>query len=211
MKKIISTIFGICLIPVSISLIMGISGVLYKWNISVKEQFMFLFGFLSYIVIHILFYRPIILHIIGHEVTHALAGWIFGGKLKSLHVSEKGGSVTIDKSNFIVTLAPYFFPIYTLLLVIIYFIVDVKWTAYVIFLIGFTLSFHLALTFHSMKEKQSDFKEYGVIFSLSFILFMNLTIISILISIITSTSTASTFLKIWSEIPKLYFYFRKLL
>lgn len=202
MKKLVRFFLGICLIPVSIGLIIGIGRVLYKWDISVKEQFMFLLGFLSYIVIHVLFYRPIILHVFGHEITHALVNWIFGGKLKSLQVSEKGGSVSVDKNNFIITLAPYFFPIYTLLVLLVYFIVDIKYVGYIIFLIGFTLAFHLALTFHSLKEKQSDFKEYGFIFSLSFIFFMNMVILSILLSIITSSP--ATFIKIWLEVPQLF-------
>jgi len=181
MKKIIRIIIGICLCPFSIALAIGIGKVVYKWNISNKDQFMFLLGFLSYLIIHIMLYRPIILHVMGHELTHAVIGWLFGGTLKSLHVSDKGGSVKVDKSNFIITLAPYFFPIYTLMVLVIYFIVDVKFLPYIIFLLGFTFSFHIALTFHSLQQKQSDIKEYGNIFSFSFIIFMNLVIISLLV------------------------------
>src|SRR5512139_3795490 len=78
----------------------------------------FFAGFLGYLVIHFLFRKPILTYVVGHELTHALFAVLFGGSVKSFKASERGGQVEITKSNFIITLAPYFFPLYTVLALI---------------------------------------------------------------------------------------------
>ena len=56
----------------------------------------------------------------GHELTHALFAVLFGGSVKAFHATERGGQVTVTKSNFLITLAPYFFPLYTFLVLVLY-------------------------------------------------------------------------------------------
>jgi len=123
------------------------------------------------------------MHVMAHELTHAFWATLFGGRVKSLNVSHEGGSVTMEKSNFLVVLAPYFFPFYTVLALLIYIIVDVKYVDYILFLIGFTYSFHLALTLYSLRQKQTDIRECGLLFSLMFIYLANLLILAGIISL----------------------------
>jgi hypothetical protein len=131
-----------------------------------------------YAVMHLVLWKPIFMHVMGHELTHAFWAFIFGGRTKSLQVSPVGGQVTLSKTNFFVALAPYFFPFYTTLLVPVFLMSAPKYQPLVSLLIGFTLAFHLALTLHSLREHQSDLVETGVLFSLSFIYFMNLLVVS---------------------------------
>src|SRR5512137_2332803 len=70
-------------------------------------------GFILYVVIHFLFKKPILSYVVFHELTHAIFAVLFGGPVKAFHATEKGGQVHLTKSNFIITLAPYFFPLYT--------------------------------------------------------------------------------------------------
>jgi hypothetical protein len=137
-----------------------------------------------YTLMHLVLWRPIFIHVMGHELTHAFWAFVFGGRTKSLQVSSLGGQVTLSKTNFFVALAPYFFPFYTSLLIPFFIITAPKYQPLVSLLIGFTFAFHVALTLHSLREHQSDLQQCGVIFSVIFIYFMNLCMITLLLMLI---------------------------
>jgi hypothetical protein len=141
----------------------------------------------AYAVMHLVLWKPIFMHVMGHELTHAFWSFMFGGRTKSLQVSPVGGQVTLSKTNFFVALAPYFFPFYTTLLIPVYLMSAPKYLPLVSLLIGFTLAFHLALTLHSLREHQNDLLETGVLFSLSFIYFMNLLVVAGILMLLAPT------------------------
>lgn len=147
-------------------------------------QLAFLVGMGVYGVMHLLLWKPIFMHVMGHELTHAFWAWLLGGRIKSLQVSESGGQVTLSKTNFFIALAPYFFPFYTFLLVPVYFISIPVFHPLLALAMGFTLAFHIALTLHSLREHQSDIREVGVFFSFSFVYLMNLIVLVAVFSII---------------------------
>lgn len=137
-----------------------------------------------YIIMHLLLWKPVFIHVMGHELTHAFWAVVLGGKIKSLLVSQEGGQVTISKTNFFIALAPYFFPIYTFALVPIYLIAAKQFHPVLAFLLGFSLAFHIALTLHSLKDEQSDIRQVGVVFSFPFIYLMNIIVLVIILAII---------------------------
>jgi len=171
------------LIPVIISFTIVFIQQGKKWQFSFS-QIVFLFGFLLYCGIHFLLPRLLLMHILGHEITHAFWARIFGGRMKSLYLSSRGGKVTVTKSNFLITLAPYFFPFYTLICLGIYFIVRPSLRNYLIFIIGFTLAFHFLSTISSLKDKQTDLERTGKFFSWLVIYWMNLILLTFLLSLI---------------------------
>ncbi len=59
-------------------------------------------------VIFLLLPKPMWIYVFGHELTHALWTWLFGGKVKKMKVTSDGGHVIISKTNFLIALAPYF-------------------------------------------------------------------------------------------------------
>jgi hypothetical protein len=130
-----------------------------------------------YFVMHLLLWKPIFMHVMGHELTHAFWALLWGGRIKSVQISSAGGQVTLSKTNFFIALAPYFFPFYTALLLPIYFIAAIPYKPWLALGIGFTLMFHLALTLYSLRDHQSDIRDVGWLFSLSFIYFMNLVML----------------------------------
>lgn len=149
-------------------------GHLARFQLQDRIQLAFVTGAGVYLVMHLLLWKPVFMHVMGHELTHAFWALLLGGRIRSLQVSQEGGQVMLSKTNFLIALAPYFFPFYTALLLPIYFIADRAFKPALAFLLGFTLAFHLALTLHSLRDRQSDIHEVGVFFSLSFVYCMNL-------------------------------------
>lgn len=121
------------------------------------------------------------LYVASHELTHAIWVKLFGGSVKSMQISAEGGNVVVDRDNFLITLAPYFFPLYAILVVAIYSVGNWIWNwapqarlFYV--LVGVAYAFHVTLTFHILRTKQSDITSQGWLFS-SVIIFLGNTIL----------------------------------
>jgi hypothetical protein len=127
-------------------------------------------GAACWLVIYYFLPRPMWFYVAGHELTHALWTWIFGGRVKRIQVSSRGGHVITTKQNFVITLAPYFFPFYAALVVFGFAVGHWlwNWTAalpWFHFLIGAAYSFHITLTAHVLQTQQSDITRHGYLFS----------------------------------------------
>jgi hypothetical protein len=72
------------------------------------------------VVIFLLLPKPMWIYVFGHELTHALWTWLFGGQVKKMKVSSAGGHVVVSKTNFVIALAPYFFPLYAALVIAVF-------------------------------------------------------------------------------------------
>lgn len=152
-------------------------------------------GFLLWQMIFIFLPRPARTYVFAHELTHALWGWVMGARVSKFKVSKDQGSVTLSKTNFLITLAPYFFPLYTVLLILIYYVlwmfVEVeKYHSVWLGLIGFTWGFHLSFTVITLMQKQSDIKAYGFLFSYAFIYLMNILGICIWVVLVSEATFA---------------------
>jgi len=146
-------------------------------------------GVILYLLLHILFKKPMTLYIFGHELTHALAGFLSGYRLDSLFVSGKGGEVVLSDTNVFVVLAPYVVPLYTAGVVGLYALIRCyaslpmpPW--WVIFLVSFTLTFHGALTAHALWQDQPDMNHAGLLFSLTFILLGHAVILALFLKVL---------------------------
>lgn len=187
MKKIISILLAIITVLLAISGLIQLIKLLSNFSINSKIELMFVVGFVLYLFVHFLFYKPIFIHVMTHELTHLFWAYIFGGRAKKLEVSHNGGKVLINKSNFLISLAPYFFPLYTFGFIIIYLIARIEFLPYIAFFIGASLSFHIALTLYSLKTNQADFTEdSNVFFSIAFIFLINVIIIAGILAMLSS-------------------------
>ena len=135
-------------------------------------------------------FHPIRTYVFGHELTHALWGLLFGARPSDVRVSESGGSVKLTKSNFLITLAPYFFPFYTFLVIVVAlvtyaFLRPLPFLPLWMFLIGFTWSFHVLFTLQTLTQRQPDVKLYGRIFSWTFILIANIALVLLFLASVT--------------------------
>lgn len=161
-----------------------------------KAWGMYAAGAAVYIALDLFIAKPMWVYVFGHELTHAISGIATGAKIHSFKASAKGGEVQMSKSNALVALAPYIFPIYGAFVVLLYALIRNWWTAPVLtgsfqFLLGFTVAFHLFLTFHAIHGRQPDLKVLGLFLSVVLIGLANLLILGVLgISLFSRTPTA---------------------
>ena len=136
-------------------------------------------GFILFLVLWIFMPAPVRLYVLGHELTHALCGLLFGARPSNLKVGLKGGSVTLTKTNVWITLSPYFFPFWTaivglLALIVRCFVSPLPFTGVWLFAVGFTWCFHVCFTLRAIFQAQPDIQEYGYAFSYVFIWTFNI-------------------------------------
>ena len=188
-KKIFKVLLGIMLVPASVAFSVS----LFEQSIGIQSQHnpqnYFLYGISSYILLHLVFFKPVYLYVWGHEVMHVLAAWLCGGRVSSFKVSSDGGSVNTSKSNFFIALAPYFFQTYTLfsslILACLSLFINVKpYLNPFIFILGFTLSFHFIMTIEMIKKSQPDIIKTGYFFSINLIYLLNTIILAGILSFV---------------------------
>jgi hypothetical protein len=188
LKRISKILLGLALVPFCAGFTWQFGEALFSTAYKPNLPYYFLAGGLTYLSMHLLFRKPILAYVFGHELTHALFAVLFGGAVKSFHAGERGGRVTVTKSNFIITLAPYFFPFYTFIALILYGLAaasDARSAAgWAIFLAGATYFFHLALTFVFLQTDQSDIREQGAVFSYPLIYLFNIVFAALLMHVL---------------------------
>src|SRR5262245_50794426 len=157
----------------------------------------FLGGSACWLVVFLLLPRPMLIYVFGHELTHALWTWVFGGRVKRFKASAKGGHVVISKSNFVIVLAPYFFPLYAAIVVGVFasghFLFG--WERYFVWfhlLIGAAYCFHVTLTWHILQTQQSDITSQGYLFSAVVIFLGNISVFLIGLPLLTARVTVLT-------------------
>jgi len=151
-------------------------------------------GFVVWLLIFILLPRTMWLYVLGHELTHALAAMLAGGKVSSFQVTAKGGHVMTDRVNWWITLSPYFVPIYALIWMGLWLSVDFwfplkAWQPVLYFGLGLFWCFHLTFTFSMLHLKQTDLSSQGFLFSGVLILMINLMFFLFLASLLAHDLT----------------------
>ena len=142
--------------------------------------------------------HPVRTYVLGHELTHALWGLCFGAVPSRLRVGRNGGSVNLTRSNLLITLAPYFFPFYTFVVIVaalvtFAFFRPLPWLPLWMFMIGFTWAFHILFTLETLTRTQPDVRLYGRIFSWTFIFLANVALVLLFLVAMTPL----TFSELW--------------
>jgi hypothetical protein len=200
-KKILKALIGIFVFPVCI----GVSLSLYEYLSQIKiisyyQQKYFILGMISYLIVHVVVFKPSYLYVLSHELMHAIATLLSGGRVRSIKVSSKGGSVKTTKSNVFIALSPYFFPLYTIIVALLWlgfkFLLkaDINY-GFFMFAIGFTLVFHIVLTIDFLKIRQTDLMHTGYFFSICLIYIVNVIIVGLIFSFLFKSMVFSEFLQ----------------
>lgn len=119
----------------------------------------------------------------SHEHIHLLFLVIFFRPLSDLQINRDGsGHVAhYGGSNFIVGLSPYCFPMFTIILMLIYPVVISKYWWYLDIFVGLTFAFHLVSFARQFGFWQKDISSQGPLFSISFIIFFNIFFSSVVL------------------------------
>ncbi len=217
MKKLLKNILRVAIGIISLPLVIPVSKAFYSQlaNISfidLKNQLWFLYGVAFYVIMHLFFFKPNFFYNLGHEGVHVLSAWISFGKAKNLKVSDQGGSVQTTKSNFFISLSPYFIPIYTIIVILAYFFISkstdvAAYLPYFIFFIGFTFTMHIVMTAEALRVMQPDLIKTGYLFSLVLIYVLNVLLAGFIISLVfTGFSFVDMIMQFCVETKELYIF-----
>jgi hypothetical protein len=163
-----------------------------------EEFWFFSLGALLWLIAFFGLPRPIVLYVFGHELTHALWVWLMGGRVSRFRVSREGGHIVTNRTNFWIALAPYFFPLYSMLAIMAYGISSLFFNVQpygrlLYAAIGVTWAFHFTFTCWMVPKNQTDLRDHGTFFSLVLIYLMNLFLLSVMLVLASSQITFATF------------------
>ena len=172
-------------------------------------------GFLLWTISFLWLPRPVWLYVWAHEMTHAIFTILSGGKVRHFHVTSQGGHVLTDKNNVLISLSPYFIPLYTIILVPAclllgtFFDLTMRvplpggfgfrplWGVFL--MIGLTWGFHLTFTLWMIGKDQPDLRINGFFFSITLIYLVNAFLIAFLLTTAAPDLSAGGFLRSWGE------------
>ena len=162
---VIKFILGICLLPFVYSL--SVYFLKELGLIDLKLQFYFWSGVISFLVIYLFVWEPVLIYAKGQKLVEII--------FQFFHP--------------LVKFAPYLLPVYTLVLFIAYAFAAVTFKSpglvnYFVFLFGFSIVLHLVFSAKSMRSKQGDFLKSNYIFGFSFIYIVNITLLAVGLSLI---------------------------
>jgi len=184
-------LLGILLLPVCLGTAQTLGKVLFASGTADRVWLPLLAGAACWLVVFLLLPKPMLIYVFGHELTHAVWTWIFGGSVKRFKAASDGGHVVTTKTNFAIALAPYFFPVYAVLLVVVFFAGDLFWAwrrSYLTWfhlLLGAAYAFHVTLTWEILKTRQSDITSQGRLFSAVVIFLGNAMVLVVAIPLLT--------------------------
>jgi hypothetical protein len=163
-----------------------------------EEFWFFSLGVVLWLIAFFGLPRPIVLYVFGHELTHALWVWLMGGRVSRFRVGREGGHILTDKNNFLIALAPYFFPLYSILVLALYgalsLFVDMQPYGRLLYaLVGVTWAFHFTFTCWMIPKNQSDLSDNGTIFSLVVIYLINLLLLGAMLIVASPRITFASF------------------
>jgi len=197
-------VIGLLLLPVCAGAAMALWRVMLASGRADTTWVMTLAGAGCWLVIFFILPKPMWIYVFGHELTHALWAWLFGGEVKRMKVTSKGGHVIVTRTNFLIALAPYFFPLYAALVVAVFAAGHAVrgWRSYLIvfhLFLGAAYAFHVTLTLFILRSRQTDITEHGCLFSATIIFLGNVLVLLLGLPLLTAETNIASVLRWWGE------------
>ena len=212
MANIFRLLVGILLLPacwgITRTLVDAIGAAAARTGLSV-ESLSLLGGIAAFALAWMALSHPVKTYVLGHELTHALWGLVFFARPSDLKIGADGGSVRLSKTNMLITLAPYFFPFYTFVVIVCAlvtaaFLRPLPCLPLWLFLIGFTWAFHVLFTVETLGTRQPDVKAYGRIFSWTFIFLVNVLLVLVWLAAMTPLTFSALADSLLSRVSSAY-------
>jgi hypothetical protein len=215
--KALRLVIGLFLVPGCLAVSRTLYFVVLSLNAGEPDAVMSLWlasgaGLWAWMAVFVFLPAPVKSYVLAHELSHVLWGCLMGASLLGIKISKKGGTVKLSEINFLVVLAPYFFPLYTMIIICAYFLGSVfadlhRYELLFYALVGFTLGYHVFFTVSALSQKQPDIENYGKTFSYPLIYFANAMVIGLLLVVVAPLSMsqfcgrlAIDFVFVWSSI-----------
>jgi hypothetical protein len=169
LSRLLKIVMVVVIIPLAVSLI---EAVLDQLELSTMSGATFrqwiTWGFVSYVGLHLLLYRPAPLFRASHRLFSAIAVWLFGGQVSSVEGSgggkgkgAKGGKGEgVAEGSTLVAFSPYVIPSYTIFAATLAWVAS-RWVDRSLvdgpaaFLIGVTIAFHWLMTADDLQQQRS--------------------------------------------------------
>ena len=155
----------------------------------------FLAGFMAAGIASVSLALPTKPYVAVHEATHALFGWLSFSKVSRFTVKETHGSVRVEHPTMLGLLAPYFFPLPAVAILLVFGCVSLfsapvgtPWATVFCALEGIAWGLHFSYTVNALLQHQTDLDEFGFFFSFLFIVFLNLVFLLVLFVALTPTT-----------------------
>jgi hypothetical protein len=211
MPKWIKLIIALLLLPLLAAEVMALVRVLAASGSADTTWVPLLAGMACWFVVFIMLPKPMWIYVFGHELTHALWTWVFGGQVKKMKITSKGGHVLISKTNFVIALAPYFFPLYAVIVIGVFALGNLIWNWHhylTVFhlLIGAAYAFHITLTVQVLQTQQSDITGQGYLFSAVVIYLGNVCVLLFGVPLLTARVGILNALGWWLESTGMIFH-----
>lgn len=190
--KIIKNFIGLLAIPLVSSAVFSLYKVGEEFFKIGKNSLYLSIGIVTYILLRVGISKlgssmMEFIEVFYHELIHTVCSVMCLKGIKSFFASDaKGGEIQTSKSNFIIDLSPYFFPLVAVIFSLIKTIVVGKYYGYLILCAGIGIGLHLSSVFHDLKVEQSDIDKNGAIFSFVIIFFLNMIFLGIIFSLLNS-------------------------
>jgi len=196
--KVLKFLIGLLLLPLCVAALRSVLSLLY----AIKPGDMgavplagwwLVGGFALWLVLFYALPRPTRSYVLAHELTHAIWGLLMGARISKIKVSKNSGYVSLSKTNFLIGLAPYFFPFYTMCVILVHFALSFfialdRYELFWLAAIGLTWGFHLTFTIATLMTHQPDIAEHGSLFSYAVIFLFNVLGIGLWIVAVTPLS-----------------------
>jgi hypothetical protein len=163
-----------------------------------EEFWFFSLGAILWLIAFFGLPRPILVYVFGHELTHAFWVLIMGGRVSRFRVGREGGHIITNRTNFWIALAPYFFPLYSILAIAVYGVLSLFYNMQpygrlLYAIVGASWAFHFTFTCWMIPKSQTDLRDHGTFFSLVVIYLMNLLLLSAMLILASPQITFASF------------------
>jgi hypothetical protein len=168
----------------------------------------FLVGAGAYTVIFVVFMgrRIGFLTTLEHELTHAVFAWATFHRVVGFSAMRGGGHVRyIGRGNWLIAIAPYFFPLFTLLVIGVLTLLPPRQLAIGAAVLGASVAHHIMSTWSETHRHQTDLREVGWLWSWLFLPSVNAFVLGIVLSYAAGTRSLTAHLSHVRE-PSLAFF-----
>jgi hypothetical protein len=150
----------------------------------------FIYGAIAYLAVFLIVpaSRMRFIEIFEHELGHTVMAMAFFQDIQKFEVEVNGvnqGAVHyVGTSNFVITLAPYFLPLFTIPLLIIKSVIFSSLHNAIDLLIGFTMAFHYVALLAEFRLSQPDIQKVSLLFALAVTITMNAIFLVVVVSVL---------------------------